>query len=110
MGSCECAYTGMLAQESNFRAHKQSEAALNANEWQSSLQGQGSWIWSGSHEKLSYVLGTGKDAAGWRRVIYARVITVGSGFVIILDFQAAGAKFGQEGRRSLMLSCWDEAR
>ena len=60
-------------------------------------------------QKLSYVLGTGKDAVGWQRVIYARVLTVGSVFGNILNFQAAGAKFGQEGRRPLVLSRWDEA-
>lgn len=109
MGPCEFIYTRMIVQEPNFRAHEQSEAASDANEWQSSLQGQGSWIWSGSHEKLSYMLGTGKDAVGWQRVIYARVVTVGSVFGNILDFQAAGAKFGQEGRRPLVLSRWDEA-
>ena len=55
------------------------------------------------------MLGTGKDAVGWQRVIYARVVTVGSVFGNILDFQDAGAKFGQEGRRPLMLSRWDKA-
>lgn len=53
------------------------------------------------------------SAGGWKRGsvlrVSARVDTVGSVLGNILDFQALGDKFGNEGKSHLMLSPWDEA-